>query len=74
VGKGSKGTEASSSGSSENDGLDTCEAHHVGVSPQEDRGGAAGAVGEGEGWEEGGVGFIRGCREYVAGFLALRSG
>jgi hypothetical protein len=27
----------------------SCEAHHVGISPQENCGGAAGAVGEGEG-------------------------
>jgi len=35
------------------DRLNDCEAHHVGISPQEDRGGATGTVGEGEGGEEG---------------------
>jgi hypothetical protein len=30
-------------------GSGSCEAHHVGISPQEDRSGAAGTVGEGEG-------------------------
>jgi hypothetical protein len=49
--KGSKGIEASC-GDSENDGLGTREAHHVSVSPQEDRGGAAGEMGAGEGGEE----------------------
>ena len=34
------------------DGLGCCKAHHVGVRPQEDRGGTAGAVGEGTGGEE----------------------
>jgi hypothetical protein len=33
-------------------GLGSCKAHHVGVSPQEDRGGTAGAVGKGAGGEE----------------------
>jgi hypothetical protein len=36
----------------------TREAHHVGISPQEDRGGAAGKVGEGTGGEEGGVAVL----------------
>jgi hypothetical protein len=47
MGKGSKGFEASSRGS-ENNWLGPCKAHHVGVSAEEDRGGAKGAVGEGE--------------------------
>jgi hypothetical protein len=39
------------------DGLGTCKTSHVGMSPQEDRGGAAGTVGEGKGGsEEGGLG------------------
>jgi hypothetical protein len=39
------------------DGLGSCQTHHVGVSPQEDRGGAAGEMGEGQGGEEkGGLG------------------
>jgi hypothetical protein len=55
VGKGWKRIEASSRGS-ENNCVGICEAHHVGISPQEDRGGTAGKMGEGEGAsEEGGV-------------------
>ena len=57
MGKGSEGTEASS-GESENNWLGSCKAHHVASRPQEDRGGAAGAVGEGTGGEEGGVAVI----------------
>jgi hypothetical protein len=45
VGKGSEGIEASRRGS-ENNWLGTCEAHHVSVGPEEDRGGAAGTLGE----------------------------
>ena len=37
---------------SENNWLGTCEANHVGISPQEDRGRAAGEVGAGEGRKE----------------------
>jgi len=37
---------------SENDGLGSCKAHNVGFSPQEDRGGAKGKVGEVQGCEE----------------------
>jgi hypothetical protein len=44
MGEGSEWTAASGGG--------TREAHDVGISPQEDRGGTAGAVGEGEDWEE----------------------
>jgi hypothetical protein len=40
------------------DGLGSCKAHHVRLSPQEDRGGTKGAVGEGEGGEE------EGCLEH----------
>lgn len=36
----------------ENNWLDTCEAHDVGISPPEDRGGTAGKVSEGESGEE----------------------
>jgi hypothetical protein len=43
---------AASSGGSENNWVGTCEAHHVGISPQEDRGGAKVTLGE---VEEGGV-------------------
>jgi hypothetical protein len=61
-------TVAASSGCSENNGRGSCQAHHVGFSPQEDRGGCAGEVGEDTGAaEEGGV-EIRACREYAAGF------
>jgi hypothetical protein len=51
MGKGSEGTEASS-GESKNNWLGSCKAHHVGISPQEDRGGTAEEVGAGEGCEE----------------------
>jgi hypothetical protein len=40
---------------SENDGLGSCEAHHVGFGSQEDRSGTAGTVEETKGREEGGV-------------------
>jgi hypothetical protein len=51
--KGSKGIAASGGENC----FGSCEAHHVGIRPQEDRGGTAGTVGEGEGGsEEGGVG------------------
>jgi hypothetical protein len=59
MGKGSEGTEASS-GESENNWLGSCKAHHVGIRPQEDRGGAAGTVGEGTGGEEEIVGWYLG--------------
>jgi hypothetical protein len=52
MGKGWEGIATSSRGS-ENNWLGTCEAHHVDFSPQEDRGGSAGKVGEGPGGEEG---------------------
>jgi hypothetical protein len=52
MGEGSKGIAASEGG----DGLGSCKTHHVGIIPQEDCGGTAGTVGEGEGGEEeGGV-------------------
>ena len=55
MGKSSEGIASSS----ENNWFDTCQAHHVGIRPQEDRGGAAGTVGESEGWEEeGGVAVL----------------
>jgi hypothetical protein len=39
------------------DGFGSCETHHVGIRPEEDRGGATGTVGEGKGGsEEGGLG------------------
>jgi hypothetical protein len=64
MGKGSKWIAASS----ENICFGFCEAHHVSISPQEDRGGTAAAVGEGEGCEEeGGVATVsaiaRSCRD-----------
>jgi hypothetical protein len=40
------------------DGFGSCQTHHVGISPQEDRGGTAGKVGEGAGREEGGVAVL----------------
>jgi hypothetical protein len=49
-------TVAASSSCSENNGRDSCQAHHVGIFPQEDRGGTAGEVGEDTGAaEEGGL-------------------
>jgi hypothetical protein len=52
MGAGSQGIAASSGENNR-----SCETHHVCISPQEDRGGAAGEVGEGEGeGEEDGVG------------------
>jgi hypothetical protein len=53
MGEGSKGIEASSG---ENICFGSCKAHHVGIRPKEDRGGTAGAVGEGQSGEEEGVG------------------
>src|SRR5450631_3456980 len=63
-GAGTKGTMgacsegiAASSCDCENDGLGSCEARHVSISPQENRGGTAGEVGKGEGpANEGGIG------------------
>jgi len=49
-------TISASSGGSESNECDSRQAHHVGSSPQEDRGGAAGEVGEDTCREEGGVG------------------
>ena len=39
----------------------SCQAHHVGIGPQEDRCGSKSAVGEGESWEEeiGGLSSLR---------------
>jgi hypothetical protein len=55
MGKGWEGAEASE----DSGGLGSCEAHHVDFSPQEDRGGAAEKVGEGQGGEEeGGVAVL----------------
>jgi hypothetical protein len=45
MGKDSQGTEANSSGS-ENYGLDSCEAHYVGISKKEDRSRSKGKMGE----------------------------
>jgi hypothetical protein len=51
MGKRSKRIEASSGNR-----FRSCEAHYVGISPQEDRGGATGKAGESQGAaEEGGV-------------------
>jgi hypothetical protein len=49
VGEGSEWIAASSG---ENNFFGSCEAHHVGICPQEDRRCAKGTVGEVEGWEE----------------------
>jgi hypothetical protein len=47
MGKGTRRVATNSSG--EGHGLGSCEAHHVGIGPQEDRGGTKGAVGEATG-------------------------
>jgi hypothetical protein len=54
MGEGWEGIAASSIGG-ENNGLGSCKAHHFGSRTQEDRSGAASAMGEVEGGEEGGV-------------------
>jgi hypothetical protein len=51
MGKGPQRTGANASGN-ENYGLDSCEAHNVGFSPQEDRNRSKSAVGEAESREE----------------------
>lgn len=50
MGKSSEEIAASSGGGKVN-GLGSCQAHHVSISPQEDRCGTAGKVGEVEGGE-----------------------
>jgi hypothetical protein len=52
MGKDSERTAASSGESEDSDGLGSSKAHHVGLSPQEDRRRSKGALGEGEGGEE----------------------
>jgi hypothetical protein len=47
-----EGSEWIAASRSENNRLGSCEAHDLGISPEKDRGGTAGKVGEGE---EGGV-------------------
>jgi hypothetical protein len=54
VGEGPKGIAARSS-LSENNWLNDCEANNLSGWKEEDRGGTAGKMGEGEGGEEGGV-------------------
>jgi hypothetical protein len=56
MGEGSQWIAASegSSGSKSN-WRDCCQAHHVGIFPQENRSGSAGEVGEDQGCEEGGL-------------------
>ena len=60
MGKGTERIEASSG-----DCFGPCQAHHVGISPQEDCGGSAGAVGEGTGGEEEGSVERRRAEEIV---------
>jgi hypothetical protein len=52
MGKGSEGI-AASSGDGEDNGPGSCKAHHVSISPEEDRGVSAGTVGEVESRNEG---------------------
>ena len=60
MGKDSEGIAANIRGN-QNNGLHSCEAHDLGGRPQEDRSGAAGTVGEGEGGaKEGGVAVLVG--------------
>jgi hypothetical protein len=47
-------------------GIGSCQAHHVGISPEEDRSGTAGTVGEGEGGEEGGLEQTEPVASYAA--------
>jgi hypothetical protein len=56
MGKGSERIAASSC-DSENNGLGSCEAHHVSISPPEDRSFSKGTVGEVEGRKKGCLGI-----------------
>jgi hypothetical protein len=58
MGEGAEGIAASPGG--KDNGLRSREAHHVGISPQENCDGAAGKVGKGEGTAENGGGEPRG--------------
>lgn len=51
---GERAQEIASSG-----GLNSCQAHNVGISPQENRGGTKGKVGEAEGTAEEEIGGIK---------------
>ena len=62
---------AASSGGGENNGLGSCQAHHVGISTTEDRGGAAGAVGKVQSSEEGCLEPREPAAKGAAGFHAL---
>ena len=65
---------AANSCGSENNGLGSSEAHHVGGCPQEDRGHTKGTVGEDTGAaEEGGLVDRGACCGYAAGFRACAS-
>jgi hypothetical protein len=71
MGESSKGIARSSR--SENNWFNACEAHYVGMSPQEDRGGKVATVGEGEGCvDEGGIHFMEPCCEDTAAFTSHR--
>jgi len=50
--------------------IGSCQAHHVGISPEEDRSRTAGTVGEGEGGEEGGLALGAYC-ECAAGSQSI---
>jgi hypothetical protein len=64
-------TIAANSGGSEANGIGSGEAHNAYISPQENRGGTKGKVGEAKGGaEEGGLANWGACRcKYAAGFL-----
>jgi hypothetical protein len=64
-------TIAASGGGSENNEFDSCQAHHVGIFPQEDRGDTAGEVGKDTGCEEeSGLVAWGACCGYAVGFRA----
>jgi hypothetical protein len=64
-------TVAANSCGSENNGLGSCEAHHVGGFTEEDRCGCTGEVGEDTRRKEGGVAAWGVCCEYAAGSFLL---
>jgi len=58
MGAGSEWIEANNVNSEDNRPAYGCEAHDVGISPQEDCCGTKGEMGKGQGWEEeGGIGY-----------------
>jgi hypothetical protein len=66
MGEGGQGIAAISS---ENHWVRTCEAHYVGCRTQENRGGAASAMGKDTSGEEGGVVSLEACCEVRQAFV-----